>query len=292
MDAQQEFQRLKQAFKKREQKRQNIYIANVVDITPRENSGYIVVRLKDGTQAYAHVWMTEAIEVNEVVFIIPITQESWNWYVVVGINSTKEPVNTPYVQPKNSLTSLPSHAFSSHEGKLDWSYIDTGTNKLNLVSQVQGVLPVANQEPQVKVQTVILNTSNLIPNQDSGINTYVLNTNVAYVKKISVVPSDSLAKYKISLYEPNDSLQYETAILTGPFTDFGGFFLVDYSGQRILKWKIENVGTVNSSFLLYLYIVNFYSSIIVSEITASFNSTAVILEQSISYDIISDSIIE
>lgn len=292
MDAQQEFQRLKQAFKKREQKRQNIYIANVVDITPRENSGYIVVRLKDGTQVYAHVWFSDAIEINQVVFIIPITQESWNWFVCVGVNATTTPATVPYVMPKLAPNSLPNHTLSSHQESLDWARINTTAAKVDLLSQVQGVLPVLNQSPQIVVKTLTFTTNTIDPQSDSGISSYVLDTDVAYIKKISLVASNPQAEAKIYLYESNGSLQYETSTLPNEYTDYGGLFIIDYSGSKTLKWKIENKGAVSSAFTMYIYMINFYSSVTYLEGFVDLSSTSVIKEEGISYDIFADAVIQ
>lgn len=284
MDAQQEFQRLKQAFKKREQKRQNIYIANVVDITPRAESGYIVVRLKDGTQVYAHVWMTEQISVGQVVFIIPITQEAWNWFVVVGVNATVEPETIPYVQPSISLTSLVPHMFSEHTGLLDWSLVDTSVNKINLSTQASGVLPTSNQQSQTSVNTLSINTGTINNNSSqSGISN--ITTNVAYIRKIELINGTSA---KLKLYDASGNLQYETNTVSTPFTDYGGYFLVDYSGFRTIKWEVFNYSGQATSFDLKLYLICFSATIVTTETIKEIPVLGIVKDENVQHNVDAD----
>lgn len=284
MDAQQEFQRLKQAFKKREQKRQNIYIANVVDITPRAESGYIVVKLKDGTQVYAHVWMSENIEVGHVVFIVPITNESWNWFVVVGVNATTTPDLVPYVQPKLSAQSLVSHSFSDHEGFLDWSLVNTSSSQVNLSTQVQGVLSTVYQYPQTSLSVFNINTPQINNNQTlTGYSN--IGTNVAYAKRI-VLNGGTSAKIKI--YENNGTVQYETNQVSTPFSDYGGYFFVDFTGSKTIKWEITNYSGQSQSFVLSFYLISFISTVVFAESLYDISATSIIKDPNTEYDLTAD----
>lgn len=257
MDAQQEMQRLKQAFKRREQKRQNVYIATVVDTTPRAESGYIVVQLKDGTQVYAHVWISEQIVVGSVVFVMPITHEAWNWFVVVGVNATTAAETVPYVQPATDAASLPVHAFDVHTGLLDWSRVSTANVQVDLTSQVQGVLPVGNQQPQTTLGSLLISVPPIAPGATTE-GALDIGTNVAWVNRLTLTGG---TQAKLWLRQATGALLYETAAVTTPFVDPGGYFLIDTSGSRTLRWAVRNDGGQEAGFTLDLLVIAFAASV-------------------------------
>lgn len=281
MDAQQEFQRLKQAFKKRDQKRQNVYIANVVDVTPRAESGYIVVRLKDGTQVYAHVWMNEQIDPNQVVFIVPITHEAWNWWVVIGVNATTAPETVPYVQPAADAASLPAHPLTAHSGTLPWDRIDRSENRVDLSSDIQGVLPLANQQSQTRIGTFEIATGQIAAGA-TATGLYNMTTNSAFVKRIELSGGTQAS---LELSEPGGALQYATIPVTTPYTDNGGLFLTDFSGSSSLRWRVTNTGGSPSGFVIRLWLIMFATTVITTAVTRTVEATAVMRTPDVGYEV-------
>lgn len=280
MDPQQEMQRLKQAFKKREQKRQNVYIANVVDVTPRAESGYVVVRLKDGTQVYAHVWLSEQIAIGQVVFIVPITHEAWNWWVVVGVNATTTPDTVPYVQPLTAQASLPAHTLDNHTGQLPWQRVDTSVTAVDLTSQVSGVLPVLNQQAQTSLATFTVTTP-LIAHNAFADGVLTIGTNVAFLKRL-VLSGGTHAK--VTLYEMGGPVQYEITSVPTPFTDNGGCFLVDYANTRQIRWRVDNFSGQFAVFTIQLFVILFAASVVSTERTPEVTTTAIV-KTTVAYDL-------
>jgi hypothetical protein len=180
----------------------------------------------------------------------------------------------PYVQPKTSIYSLPTHAFSNHEGTLDWLYVNTSVNKVDLSSQVQGVLPVMYQQPQTVLNTVTINTVE-IDNEDYATGTVNIGSNVSYINRMEIIGGSSA---KIYIYESNGNLQYESAIVNTPFIDYGGYFLVDYSGAKTIQWKIENYSGQSEYFSIKLFLINFASSVMTAEIVKNCQSDSVVFD--------------
>ena len=138
-----------------------VAIALIVDITPLAVDGFIVCQLEDGTYVNVHAWGSYELLPDQTVAIIKISQHSWNGYILLAVNASTDREATPFSVPSTSSGSLPVHAIGGdrHSGNLDWNRINTGTNKVDLASQVTGILPLANQMSLEEETSVIINQS-------------------------------------------------------------------------------------------------------------------------------------
>lgn len=161
-DLKQTIKGLASGLKSRElRKSDRVIIARIVDVTPLAVDGFIVCQLEDSTRVNVHAWTSHELVVDQTVAIIKISDYAWSTYFLMAVNGSLDIEATPYTPPATDSGSLSVHALGSdrHSGDLDWNRIDTATNKVNLTSQVTGVLPLANQAILQEATSIIINQS-------------------------------------------------------------------------------------------------------------------------------------
>lgn len=247
----QEFERLKQAFKRREQRRPNVLIAVITDVSPRAEHGYILGQLKDGTTVNIHVWTTDTVTVGHAAFVIPFSNEPWNWYVLIGVNASADPERLPFTQNLLASAALPAHTLASHSGTLAWQAVDTTASKVDLASQVTGLLPVAQQTAQAELVTLTATTP-AIGSGATATGSLALGGNCLYVRRLTITNGTAC---QLTLAEPDGTVQYQTTDLGMPFVDTGGFVLADPTGSGTALWSVTNRGAVSAAFALTLAVI-------------------------------------
>lgn len=248
-----EFDRLRDAFRRREKKRTGVLIAKVLDISPRIDAGYVMAQLKDGTQINVHAWNLASIGVGESLFVTQYSED--NWYICLGVNATITPDTVPYLQAAMLPGALPAHQYNSHSGKLSWENVDTSQTQVDLRTQVSGLLPTALQAPQAAFKSITITTGEIGPNAvKSGIVT--LGTSCAYIRRLDF---GATGQGKLRLYEGATSvIQYETnPIATLPWTDRGGWFHIDRNYTDSMTWEVTN--THPSSSNTYAIVLEYIS---------------------------------
>lgn len=229
LDPKHEADLLKQSFRRRKQAQQNIYFATAVDVTPLANYGYLIAQMKDGTTVDVQSWSNISVAAGNQIAIVPIYDKPWSAYVLIGVNASANVTTTPYVAPTQSGASLTS---------VDWSKIDTSTNKVNLGGQVAGILPVANQARQIVRQSFSFSTG--VITGGATATGSVSGADAMLVRSVSLTGGSQAT---IALLEaPAGATEYLTASVGTPFTDLGPWIHYDTTNSGQFHWQVTNDG--------------------------------------------------
>lgn len=245
MNGRQELDRLREAFRRKDQSKQNFLIATVVDASPHQTLGYVFATLDDGTPINVQAWTTTTIANGNKLFVAPISNQPWNWYTLIGVNASADTGTTPYTPPPSTTTSLPVHDLdgSAHSGQLPWSRIDTDTSKVDLAAQVEGILPTTKQAKQTSLSTVTIIT----PSLNAGITGGGSQTgaSIAYVRKLAITGGTAAT---LTLYDATaGAIIYQTGSVSTPFTDVGGWMMIT---DGDVHWSLTNDGGTASFHLI------------------------------------------
>lgn len=239
LDHKQEFERLKETFRRKKQERQNVYIATAVDVTPLAAYGYLIAQLKDGTTVNVQSWVNVAIAAGHQIMIMPVSDQPWAGYVLVGANASTDVTTTPYVTPSPG---------SGGSGSVDWSSVDTSTTKIDLTSQVTGNLPVANQARQITKQSWTTTTSLISPG--ASVTGVFSGANAVLVRSVSL--SGGTNALLQLLEQPAGTIEYETAMIATPFFDQGPWVHYDAAMSQSFAYQLTNNGAASASFTLVI----------------------------------------
>lgn len=236
MTYRQEFDRLREAFKKREQRRQNVEIATVQDTSMHEAFGYVMATLVDGTPVNVQAWTNTALTQGSMIIIQPLSGHSWNWYVLLGVNNSTNLESVPFTPPTQST--LPSHTLDSHTGTLPYSRLSGVT--LDLDGSVSGTLPTSAQEKQTSRQSLVITTSSI--GAGATVTGSTAGYKVAWVRKMTVTGT---ASYSIRFLESSGgTIEYECSNTAVPFTDGGGW--MHAASDSNFYWSVTNGGGTSS----------------------------------------------
>lgn len=180
-----EFDRLREAFRRKSQQRTIVQIATVIDVSPRAENGYVVGRLRNGDQVYVHCWTTDAVAIDNQIFVIPISNEPYSWWVLAGVNTSNDPVTIPFQRNLIDAAAIAPHAFSLHTDNLDWSRVDTSANKVNLTTAVTGILPASQQAAQAQLQQWIFSIGPLAPGEMTD-GVWQLNHSLVWMRRLTI----------------------------------------------------------------------------------------------------------
>jgi hypothetical protein len=250
MSLRRELDRFKQVVKRREERQGGLLIATVIDTGPHSGYGYIVARLVDGTVINVRAWTPVQLAVGQQIIVAPMGGQTWNWYALIQVNASSNVETTPYIPPSLSTSVLPQHGLDSlaHSGTLPWSRVDTTASKVDLATQVSGILPVTSQAKQTSVQTVTITTGSL--NAGATGNGSVTGPKLAYIRKVEVAGPAPLTL--IFRESPSGTVEYQTSTVTPPFLDQGGWIHLEASQASQIHWEVTNQGSSAASFTITL----------------------------------------
>ena len=253
MSLRKELDRLKTAVRKREERQGNLLIATITDASPHQQYGYVVARLVDGTLVNVRAWSPVQLSNGQQIIIVPMGRQTWNWYALLQVNASTDVESTPYTPAPLSSTVLPQHGLDSaaHTGTLPWSKVDTSVSKVELASQVSGVLPLAFQARETSLRNIVITTGS-VGGGATGSGS-VDGPKLAYVRKVEVSGSQAC---KIRFYETaSGQIEYETETITPPFLDQGGWMHLESSGQAKIHWEVTNMGSASDTYTIILQVI-------------------------------------
>ena len=249
MSLRRELDRFKRVIQRREERQGNLLLATIVDASPHATYGYVVARLVDGTAINVRAWTPVALANGQQILVAPMGGQTWNWYALIQANASTDVEATPYTPPSLAPGALTQHSLggSAHTGNLPWSRIDTSGSKVDLATQVSGILPLARQAPQTAIETITIATGTISASgSEQG---SVAGPRLAYIRKVTVSGTEP---FTLRFYETSGGeLEYE-ATGAPPFLDQGGWVHLEAGGQGALHYAIVNDGAASASFTIAL----------------------------------------
>jgi hypothetical protein len=251
LNVKQEYDRLREAFRKKDQRKQNFLIATIADASPHSQYGFVVATLSDNTPVNVQCWTSDALTNGQNIWIAPISGSMTNWYLLIGVNNSTNLETTPFTAPAPAGLAVHDLNGAYHTGTLPWSKIDTSTTKVDLTSQTTGLLPVANQAKQANFQVITI-TTGVIADTASETGS-VTGPNIGYVRNLYITSSGTAT---LIIYEDASSTeQYGTSAVSVPFVDDGGWMFVDTTNSNLIRYNITNTSGVSASFTITLKII-------------------------------------
>lgn len=252
MNVKQEYDRLREAFRKKDQRRQNFLIATIADASPHSQYGFVVATLSDNTPVNVQCWTSDALVNGQNIWIAPISGSMTNWYLLIGVNNSTDLETTPFTPPAPSELAVHGLNSSYHTGSLPWSKIDTSSTKVDLATQITGILPTTSQAKQTSFQNYVITTNIILGSgSESG---SIAGPNIGYVRNLSITGTGSGT---LTIYEDASSTaQYGTTSVTMPFFDNGGWMFVDTTNSNLIRYNITNDSATNTVFTITLKVVS------------------------------------
>lgn len=252
MNLKQEYDRLREAFKKKDQRKQNFLIATIADASPHDQYGFVVATLSDNTPVNVQCWTSDALTNGQNIWIAPISGSMTNWYLLIGVNNSTNLETTPFTPPAPAGLAVHDLNGSYHTGTLPWSKIDTSTDKVDLATQTTGTLPTASQAKQANFQAYTI-TTGVIADTASETGS-ITGPNIGYVRNLYITGSGTAT---LLIYEDASStIQYSTTAVSLPFTDDGGWMFLDTTSNNLIRYNITNTSGISTSFTIILKVIS------------------------------------
>jgi len=246
-----ELDRFKRVIQRREERQGNLLLATIVDASPHATYGYVVARLVDGTAINVRAWTPVALANGQQILVAPMGGQTWNWYALIQANASTDVEATPYTPPSLAPRALTQHSLggSAHTGNLPWSRIDTSSSKVNLASQVVGVLPLANQAKQTVIDVVTIETGEIAAAQTKT--GKIAGPRLALVRKVQIAGNEPCT---LRFFEADrGDVEYATASVTPPFLDQGGW--VHLADASMFYWEVTNDGVGPDTYTITLQVI-------------------------------------
>ena len=253
MNVKQEYDRLREAFKKKDQRKQNFLIATVADASPHLTYGFIVATLSDNTPINVQCWTSTSLTNGQFIWVAPMNGSLTQWYVLIGVNSSTDLGTTPFVAPVQQAASIPVHDLDgdAHSGTLSWSKISTSLSKVNLATQTTGNVPISQQDKQTLISSVVITTGSIAASATET--NSISGPNVGYVRRLNITGGSNCT---LTLYEDASStVQYGTASVSTPFSDDGGWMFYDTTDSGLWRYAITNDGGSSAVFVVTMQVV-------------------------------------
>lgn len=229
-------------------RREFVEYAIISDTGPYAQYGFVLGRLVDGTQINVRAWAAYDLKVNQEIMVVRIGEQDWNWYALIAVNGSETSTiegGRPFAPPPLAGDASGSHELngSQHTGSLPWSRIDTAGGRVDLASQVQGILPRHQQEAQVyKVSwsvPISAGAGQLVTGSFPAANS-------ALVREILLTGGDT-ATLRL-LDAPGGNELYATTQITTPFSDRAlPCFLEDATRARTAFYELTNHNSLDAA---------------------------------------------
>lgn len=229
-----EFNRLKEAMRRKETSKVNVDIATVIDGSMKNTLGYVTAQMADGTPINVHAWTSDQVVEGAQIHVQPMTTSQSNWYALVGVNVSTDVEANPYSPPLIDPESLPSHELGGelHSGLLPWAKVSTEASKVELVTQTNGFLPKTRQEPQASRQQLSFSASVSAGGNASG---QLACPRYAWVRRILVEGGSMMT---LTFREDDGAVEYQTTSVATPYEDYRGYCHAADDG--FLRWELAS----------------------------------------------------
>jgi hypothetical protein len=236
--------------------RQNVELAAITDTSPHAKYGFVIARLVTQTPINVRTWSPLQLVAGQEIMVQRVNDKDSDWWVLAGVNGSTtsgDDGGIAFTPPVIDPTTVGPHALDGalHTGVLPWNRIDVSASKVDLGTDVQGLLPRANQESQIQKLTLEVAIS---AGDGATVTGAFAGCSSGLVRSVALM-GGTAATLRF-LVEPSGAAEYATTSVTTPYEDRAlPFFHEDALIDGQFYYELTNDGIDPADFTLTVVVM-------------------------------------